>query len=120
VDYRLDPESLRFQQEVDDLVRQWARGDEREYWRRWKQLGGWSINKTQGDVVKKAALKKRLMEETGGQCKDCRKTFEAAALQMHRLDVGVAHDRARNFGYTEANVVLLCAGCHERREAARR
>ena len=48
---QLDPQSLRFQQEVDALVRRWAADDEREYWRRWKQLGSWSINKTQGDVV---------------------------------------------------------------------
>ena len=53
----LDPESLRFQQEVDALVRRWANGDDYEYWRRWKQLGSWSMNKTQGDVVKKSALK---------------------------------------------------------------
>ena len=117
---RLDSESLRFQQEVDDLVRRWAAGDEREYWRRWKQLGSWSINRTQGDVVKKAALKKTLMARTGGRCADCEKVFEPAALQMHRLDPSLAHDRALNFGYIESNVVLLCAGCHERREAARR
>jgi hypothetical protein len=60
------------------------------------------------------------MEKTGGRCKDCRNEFEAAAMQMHRLDVSLGHDRSQNFGYTEANVVLLCAGCHERREAARR
>jgi hypothetical protein len=55
----LDPDSQQFQSEVEALVRQWAGGDERECWRRWKQLGSWSINRTQGDVVKKAALKKR-------------------------------------------------------------
>ena len=53
---QLDPQSLRFQQEVDALVRRWAADDEREYWRRWKQLGSWSINKTQGDVVKKGQV----------------------------------------------------------------
>jgi 5-methylcytosine-specific restriction endonuclease McrA len=116
----LDPESRRFQQEVDELVRRWAGGDEHEYWRRWKQLGSWSINRTQGDVVKKAALKKTLMAKTGGKCMGCGNVFEPAGLQMHRLDPSLARDRALNFGYVESNVELLCAGCHERREAARR
>jgi hypothetical protein len=116
----LDPDSLRFQHEVDELVRRWAAGDEREYWRRWKQLGSWSINRTQGDVVKKSALKKKLMEKTGARCEDCGNPFEAAALQMHRLDVGLAHDPQHNFGYIEENVRLLCAVCHERWEAERR
>ena len=110
--YSLDDESRRFQAEVEALVQQWAGGDEREYWRRWKQLGSWSINKTQGDVVKKAALKKRLMEKTSGRCQDCGLTFEQAALQMHRLDEVLAHNKAMNFGYVEENVVLICAGCH--------
>jgi hypothetical protein len=117
---QLDLESLRFQEEVDALVRRWAAGDEREYWRRWKQLGSWSINKTQGDVVKKAALKKKLMGMSGGRCHDCGNAFEAAALQMHRLDQRLARERSRNFGYVEANVVLVCANCHDEREAARR
>ena len=117
---QLDEESLRFQAEVDALVHRWAAGDEREYWRRWRQLGSWSMNRTQGDVVKKAALKKILMETTGGRCADCEDVYEAAALQMHRLDQSFAHDRSRNFGYFEGNVALLCAPCHERREAERR
>src|SRR4051794_28520927 len=90
------------------------------YWRRWKQLGSLSINRTQGDVVKKAALKKRLMHQTGGRCQDCGQPFPAAALQMHRLDQSFAHEKSRNFGYVEENVVLLCANCHEVREAGRR
>ena|SRR5437868_4176615 len=117
---RLDDASLRFQAEVDALVRKWASGDEREYWRRWKQLGSWSMNRTQGDVVKKTALKRRLMNTTGGRCTDCRLVFEGPALQMHRLDQSFAHDRGTNFGYFAENVVLLCASCHERREATRR
>jgi hypothetical protein len=118
--HELDPESRRFQEEVDALVRRWAGDDEREYWKRWKQLGSWSTNRTQGDVVKKAALKKTLMARTGGRCRDCRNVFEPAALQMHRLDVSLTHDRRLNFGYVESNVVLLCAVCHEARESARR
>ncbi len=116
----LDDDSRRFQREVEEVVRRWADGDEREYWRRWKQLGSWSISRTQDDVVKKAALKSRLMEKTGGRCQECGREFDAAALQMHRLDQRFAHDRSRNFGYVEENVVLTCAGCHERLEAARR
>ena len=112
--HELDPASRRFQQEVDDLIKRWAEGDEYEYWRRWRQLGSWSINRTQGDVVKKAALKKKLLGRSGGCCEECREEFEPAALQMHRVDVSLAHDRAQNFGYTEQNVRLLCAGCHER------
>jgi hypothetical protein len=118
-DYELDPESRRFQEEVDAVVRRWAHDDEYEYWRRWKQLGSWSINRTQGDVVKKAALKKKLLGRSSGCCEECGKAFEPAALQMHRKD-GLAHLRDQNFGYTEENVLLLCAGCHERVEAARR
>ncbi len=116
----LDGESRRFQEEVDALVRQWAKGDDREYWRRWKQLGSWSINKTQGDVVKKAALKKQLMKKTSGRCEDCDRRFEQASLQMHRIDQSFAHDRSTNFGYFDSNVVLVCAACHERRESGRR
>jgi hypothetical protein len=78
------------------------------------------MNKTQGDVVKKAALKKRLMAKVGTRCEDCRGSFGAAALQMHRIDASFAHVRERNFGYFDDNVVLLCAVCHERREAAAR
>ena len=118
--YELDPESRRFQHEVDAVVRRLAHGDEYEYWRRWKQLGSWSINRTQGDVIKKAALKRKLLERSGGCCERCRRQFESAALQMHRKDVSLAHRRDENFGYVEANVLLLCAGCHERVEAARR
>jgi hypothetical protein len=118
--HEFDDESRLFQAAVDALVREWAGGDEREYWRRWKQLGNWSMNRTQGDVIKKAALKSRLMEKTGGRCEACRGEFPAAALQMHRLDQSLAHDRGHNFGYTENNVRLLCAACHEQEEAARR
>jgi hypothetical protein len=108
----LDPESKRFRNEVDAVVRSWAGDDEREYWRRWKQLGTWSMDKTQGDVVKKAALKTRLMEKTGGRCEDCGGEFPREALQLHRLDVGLSHDRSQNFGYIESNIALLCASCH--------
>jgi hypothetical protein len=74
------------------------------------------LGPSQGDVVKKAALKKLLMAKTAGRCQDCGKPFEAAALQMHRLDPSLAYDRTKNFGYFEENVVLVCAGCHDRRE----
>lgn len=110
----LDPDSQQFREEVDGVVRRWA-GDEREYWRRWKQLGTWSMDKTQGDVVKKSALKELLMKRSGGRCEDCEKEYPREALQMHRLDRELAHDRARNFGYVDGNVVLLCATCHSRR-----
>jgi len=112
----LDPESRRFQAEVDAVIGRYASDDERERWRRWKQLGSWSISRTQGDVVKKAALKKRLMKLTGGRCQDCGRDLCAAELQMHRLDRQHAHDRARDFGYFAENVVLVCAGCHQSRE----
>ena len=78
------------------------------------------MDRTQGDVVKKAALKKRLLERSGGCCERCHEEFPPAALQMHRRDTSLAHVRAQNFGYTEANVVLLCAGCHEDVEVSRR
>src|SRR3954447_9642387 len=100
----LDPDSKRFRDDVDAVVRRWAGDDEREYWRRWKQLGTWSMDKTQGDVVKKTALKKRMMEKTGGRCEDCGQGFPREALQLHRLDPELAHDRSQNFGYVESNV----------------
>jgi hypothetical protein len=116
----LDSDSRRFQAEVDALVREWAAGDDYMYWRRWKQLGSWSINRTQGDVIKKDALKRKLMQTTGGRCQDCRRELPRASLQMHRLDTTYAHDASRNFGYIEENVVLVCGGCHEEREVERR
>jgi hypothetical protein len=109
----LDPDSKRFQQEIDDLVRRWAGDDAREYWRWWKQLGTWSMDKTQGDVVKKSALKKRLMQASGGRCQRCKAELPAAALQMHRLDPELAYRADVNFGYIESNVELLCASCHQ-------
>ncbi len=59
-----------------------------------EQLGSWSINRTQGDVVKREASKKRLLAETYGHWEDCRRAFDRAAPQMHRLDHTPAHDRA--------------------------
>lgn len=117
---QLDPESKQLQAEVDDLVRRWSGGDEIEYLRRWRQLTSWGLNRTQGEATKKAALKKRLMMQTGGACRDCGTIFSAASLQMHRLDLAYALDRSTNFGYFENNVVLICPSCHEQREAQRR
>jgi hypothetical protein len=119
VNNRLDADSQQFQAEVDAVVHRWAGGDDREYWRRWKQLGSWSINKTQGDAVKKEALKRRLMTKTGGRCEDCGTVHPAAALQMHRKDQSLASDRSTNFGYVEENIDLLCAHCHALREEDR-
>ena len=118
--HTVDPDSQRFQAEIDAVVRRWTEGDDREYLRRWKQLGNWSLNKTQGDVVKKAALKKALFARSKGRCEDCDGEFAPAALHMHRLDTSHSQDRSRNFGYFDGNIALLCAGCHERREASLR
>jgi HNH endonuclease len=60
------------------------------------------------------------MAKTSGRCEECGNEFAAAALQMHRRDQAHAHEKAKNFGYFEENVELLCTGCHENREAARR
>ncbi len=98
---------------MEAVVRRWACRNDKEHWRRWKQLGGRSIGRTPGDVVKKSALKRKLMEKTGDRCGDCGQVFAAPALQMHRLDQSFAHDRTRNFGYVEENVALACAPCHE-------
>lgn len=116
----LSDEDKAFQEEVDAIVRRWAGDDSKEYWRRWKQLGSWSINKTQGDVVKKAALKRKLMESRQVRCEDCGANLSAPSLQMHRISQDFAHDRSRNFGYFLENVALVCADCHERRESERR
>jgi hypothetical protein len=110
---------LRFQAEVDALVRRWANGDEREHWRRWRQLGNFRSTELRATSSRRRHSRSGSWEYRG-RCADCGNTFEEAALQMHRLDQSHAHDRTLNFGYTEVNVVLLCAGCHERREAVRR
>jgi hypothetical protein len=60
------------------------------------------------------------MSKTRGRCQACGGEFPAAALQMHRRDQSFAHVKAQNFSYFEENVELLCAGCHEVREAERR
>jgi len=105
--------------EIETVVRRWSGDDDFEYWRRWKQLGTWAMDRTQGDVSKKDGLKKRLFEETGGRCRDCGADFPRSALQMHRLDQQLAHQRDLNFGYVRENVVLVCAQCHQHREVAR-
>ena len=115
----LSEEDLRFRDAVEELVRSWAGGDDREYVRLWKRLGSWSMGRTEGDVIKKAALKKRLFEATGGSCQDCGRGFAAEELQMHRLDTSLRFDRASNFGYVESNIALVCAVCHRKREETR-
>ncbi len=113
---QLDPDSQRLQDEVDQLVRRSAKGDDREYVGRWKQILSWAYNRTQGDPIKKKKLKIRLLEERGTRCEDCGREREPPELQMHRLDSTLALDRSRNFGYIEENVKLLCVVCHRRRE----
>jgi len=78
----LDPESKRLQDQVDQLVREYSGDDAREYWRRWRQIGSWAYNRTEGDAVKKTRLKKRLYEENEGRCQRCGSSFEPGALTM--------------------------------------
>jgi hypothetical protein len=111
----MDDRDRHFKAEVDAVVRRWAAGDEYEYWRLWKKLGNASMDRTQGDATKKAALKTKLMAKTSGHCEDCRRQFSKAELQMHRVDASFAHQARGNFGYFEGNVALLCAACHSRR-----
>lgn len=113
---QLDSESQRLQDDVDQVVRRFAEGDDREYVRRWKQLLSWSYNRTQGDPVKKKKLKKRLLESRGSKCEDCKRDLKAPELQMHRVDPTYANDRRTNMGYFDTNVLLLCVICHRQRE----
>lgn len=116
----LDPESKRLQDQVDQLVRTYSGEDVREYWRRWKQIGSWAYNRTEGDAVKKAKLKKRLYEENEGKCQRCGDSFDPGALTMHRVDTSLNWDRSKGFGYTHDNVRLLCNICHQAVEEAMR
>jgi hypothetical protein len=113
---RLDAESTRFRNEIEEIVRRYAGDDGAEYARRWKQLSTWGMDRSQGDPVKKAALKKRLIKRSGGRCEDCSREFPATELQMHRLDKRYAFDKTQAFGYFDQNIALLCATCHDRRE----
>ena len=117
---QLDPESQRFQDEIDAVVRRWADGDDTEYRRRWRQLGNWSINRTQGDPIKKDRLKKQLFEEKEGLCEVCGDRFERGALTMHRVDTSWNLDKSKNFGYLRENVQLVCNICHQAEERERR
>lgn len=117
---QLDQESQQFQDEIDAVVRRWAVGDDREYRRRWRQLGNWSMNRTQGDPIKKERLKRQLFEETGGLCEVCGNTFERGALTMHRIDTSLNLDKSKNFGYVRENIQLVCNICHQAEERARR
>ena len=117
---QLDPESQRFQDEIDAVVRRWADGDDTEYRRRWRQLGNWSMNRTQGDPIKKDRLKKQLFEEKDGLCEVCGDRFERGALTMHRVDTRWNLDKSKNFGYFRENVQLVCNICHQVEERERR
>jgi hypothetical protein len=117
---QLDPDSQRFQDEIDAIVRRWADGNDIEYRRRWRQLGNWSLNRTQGDPIKKERLKKQLFEEKQGRCEVCGDAFERGALTMHRVDTRFNLDKTNNFGYFAANVQLICNICHQEEERSRR
>lgn len=69
---QLDPDSQRLQDEVDQLVRRLAKGDDREYVGRWKQILSWAYNRTQGDPIKKKKLKIRIARREGHQVRGLR------------------------------------------------
>lgn len=117
---QLDPDSQRFQDEVDSVVRRWAGEDDIEYRRRWRQLGSWSTNRTQGDPIKKEKLRKKLFAEKRGRCEVCNNPFELGALTMHRVDTGFNLDKRKNFGYFAENIQLVCNICHQAEERSRR
>jgi hypothetical protein len=117
---QLDDRSRAFRDEVDAIVTKYADGDPQQYARRWKQLQTWGMDRSQGDPVYKARLKKRLLARAGGHCEDCLREFTPTELQMHRLDTAHAFDKAKHFGYFDDNIALLCASCHDNREDERR
>ena len=112
---RLDAKSAAFRDAVEAVVREFSDGDTEEYFRRWRQLHNWGMDRAHGDVNKKNKLKDLLMKKTGGRCQDCDKPFQRSELQMHRLDQKFALDPTTNFGYFEENVALLCRPCHDLR-----
>jgi 5-methylcytosine-specific restriction endonuclease McrA len=118
--YTLDEASKAFQDEIEAIVRKWANGEDTEYVRRWRQLYSWGMSRSQGDVIKKSALKKKLMRQTNGKCMDCGLEFGVESLQMHRIDQRFALDRSKNMGYFDENVALVCAPCHAKRESYKR
>lgn len=114
----LDQESSGFHDEVDALVRAWAHGDEHELAREAarklvdQQDAG---RRRQEECAQEAAY-----GEDGWTVRGLWDAVRAGGAAMHRLDVSHAHVRAINFGYSDGNIVLVCAGCHEWREAERR
>lgn len=112
---KLDVTSAAFRDAVEAVVLKFSGGDKTEYYRRWRQLHNWGMDRAHGDVNKKTKLKTLLIQRTGSTCQDCGSTFQRSELQMHRLDPQSELDDANNFGYFDGNVALLCRPCHDLR-----
>src|SRR5262245_56203146 len=104
-----DPDRKKMLDKVEAVIRKYAVTAPGGYIQRMKQVESFSIDRANGDVWKKDALKKQLMAETGGQCIDCKREFKATSLQMHRIDPTYRHDEQKNCGYFRENVRLVCA-----------
>jgi 5-methylcytosine-specific restriction endonuclease McrA len=109
---RLDAKSAAFRDAVEAIVREYSDGDTEEYFRRWRQLHNWGMDRAHGDVNKKTKLKALLMKKTEGKCQECGKKCQGSELDMHRIDPQYAFNKGANFGYFEENIVLLCRPCH--------
>jgi 5-methylcytosine-specific restriction endonuclease McrA len=77
-----------------------------------KQVESFAIDRANGDIWKKDALKKQLMADTGGHCMHCGRAFKATSLHLHRVDPKYRLDESKHCGYFRENVRLLCADCH--------
>lgn len=112
---KLDALSAAFRDDVEAVVLKYSGGDKKEYYRRWRQLHTWGMDRAHGDINKKDKLKTVLLIKTGSKCEDCGTSFQRSELQMHRIDPQYEFDDERNFGYFEENVALLCRPCHDLR-----
>jgi len=59
-------------------------------------------------------LKKRLIEKRGVWCQECGQSY-SPEMAVHALDIHHLKHRSQGGGDDEANLVLLCRTCHDKR-----
>ena len=58
--------------------------------------------------------------DEGDHMRRLRSGDSAKELARRLSELALEHRRDKNFGYVEENIALLCASCHDDREAGRR
>lgn len=115
-----DPDRTRMLTEIEAVIHKYAATAVGGYLQRMKQVETFAIDRANGDVARRSALKKQLLLETGGRCMHCHHEFRAASLHLHRVDPRFRFDETKNCGYFRENVELLCADCHQIADHGRR